>query len=102
LEADGTGEPVIDYPLDPFDAGSLLEGILVACRTLLAAGATEIATTLPNLDHFLSHPSTNDLDLHRRFESWLAEISAIGVKPGYGVLGSAHQVRFARSAFIWL
>ncbi|KAA1120085.1 hypothetical protein PGT21_037134 [Puccinia graminis f. sp. tritici] len=89
----GTGEPVIDYPLDPFDAESLLQGILVACRTLLAAGATEIATTLPNVQHFFAPPSTaTDLDLHPRFEKWLAEISAIGVKPGYGVLGSAHQM----------
>ncbi|KAA1114190.1 hypothetical protein PGTUg99_027707 [Puccinia graminis f. sp. tritici] len=36
---DGTGEPVINYPLDPFATPE-------ASRALLAAGATEIATTL--------------------------------------------------------
>lgn len=91
-----TGEPVIDYALDPLDAEGLLEGILLACRALDAAGALEIATTLPSVPHFKAAPHENIDPDQTRFENWLADIRTAGVKPGYGLLGSAHQMSSCR------
>jgi len=91
----GTGEPVVDYAIEPFDADSILEGILVACRAFAAAGAIEIATTLPTVNHFRTSSAAEDPDQHR-FEDWLRDIKAAGVKPGYGLLGSAHQMSSCR------
>ncbi|POW22954.1 hypothetical protein PSHT_00757 [Puccinia striiformis] len=95
VEEGGNGDAIVDYTVDTFDAQSLLEGILIACQALAAAGASEIATTLPTLDHF-KFETTAENHNQSRFENWLNGIKKAGVKPGYGVLGSAHQMSSCR------
>ncbi|WAR58522.1 hypothetical protein PtB15_5B756 [Puccinia triticina] len=96
LDPDDGDQPLVDYAVHPFDADSLRDGILLACRTLRAAGAIEIASTLPAVPHFVADARQAPDHAARRFEKWLAQIRAAGVKPGHGVLGSAHQMSSCR------
>lgn len=90
-----TGQPTVDYVLDPFDGDSLVEGMVMASRILVGAGAVEIATAQRTVESFRVN-SQDEEGANEKFEDWLNKVRKAGMKSGWGSLGSAHQMSSCR------
>lgn len=91
VRLDETGQPLLDYEVSQHDQESLLAGVVKGCEILKAAGARRIKTAQQDVDTFevkqaASHPQD--------FNEWIQKVQHVGIRPGQGVLGSAHQVNY--------
>lgn len=94
VSIDSTGRAIVDYTLSPYDAASVLEGVIAGCQIMRAAGAKRIGTVQAGVEGWerKAGASVNDAEDAAAFEAWLEKVRAAGIAPNWSGLGSAHQM----------
>ncbi|KAI9008318.1 hypothetical protein BC832DRAFT_530553 [Gaertneriomyces semiglobifer] len=99
ISLDKDGNPRLDYSIASKDQKSVLAGVEIAIKTLIAAGADEIVTNQNGVPPFvISKPASADILTSKEFEDYLDRVRAWGYKPTWSPLFSAHQMGTCRLA----
>lgn len=77
----------MDYSIDPYDARSLLRGIIASCEIHLIAGATRITTPQIAVEDYYPAPGHKFMSDPKWLE-WIAKVEKAGVRPGLCGIGS--------------
>jgi hypothetical protein len=86
------GQPELFYKLNKSTEKNVLEGLLLALRSLRAAGAQRILTLHDSYTEY-TLPNSGEEDADASFEEWLKGVEKKGAGPLRLQLFSAHQVR---------
>jgi len=93
VDLDKDGKMVTTYPLNKFDHDSLIEGSFAAVKILVASGAKEIQSGVPQLP--VLRPSSTDVNAPD-VQQYLSQLKASGLPIGKAPLFCAHQMGSCR------
>jgi choline dehydrogenase-like flavoprotein len=99
LWLDSNNEVRLDWKLGEFDSNTLTQGIEVAAKILLAAGAREVwANQSSFLENFKRDPliSSDDVLSSFAFNEYIAKVKKVGITQEGTELFSAHQMGSCR------